>query len=98
MPVNGRRIAGPVTHAYGTIMVDLEGREVIDVLRERAAAATARWLAERPGVEIVARDRCDLYAEGARLGAQKSCRGSPVTIPASMRRCVMRFAARERLR
>ena len=56
-------------HGYGTIMVDLERREVIDVLRERSAAATARWLAERPGVEIVARDRCGLYAEGARLGA-----------------------------
>ena len=50
-------------------MVDLERREVIDVLREPSAAATARWLAERPGVEIVARDRCGLYAEGARLGA-----------------------------
>ena len=56
-------------HACGTIMGDLERREVIDVLRERSAAATARWLAERPGVEIVARDRCGLYAEGARLGA-----------------------------
>jgi transposase len=30
--------------SYGTIMVDLERREVVDVLSERSAEATARWL------------------------------------------------------
>ncbi len=51
---------------YGTITVDLEGREVIDVLPDRTAEATARWLGQHPGIEIVGRDRCGLYVEGAR--------------------------------
>jgi hypothetical protein len=50
---------------YGTILVDLERRAIIDVLMERSANATARWFAAHPRVEIVSRDRCRLYAEGA---------------------------------
>ena len=57
---------------YGTIMVDLERREVIDVLPDRSAEATGRWLGQHPGVEIVSRDRCGLYAEGARRGAPQA--------------------------
>ena len=44
-------------------MVDLERREVVDVLSERSAEATARWLSQYTKVEIVSRDRCGLYAE-----------------------------------
>jgi len=47
---------------YGTIMVDLERREVVDVLADRSAETTGRWLGQHPGVEIVGRDRCGLYA------------------------------------
>jgi hypothetical protein len=57
---------------YGTIMVDLERREVVEVLPDRSAAATGRWLAQHPGIEIVSRDRCGLYAEGARQGAPQA--------------------------
>src|ERR1700756_2059057 len=57
---------------YGTIMVDLERREVLDVLPDRSAAATGRWLGQHPGIEIVSRDRCGLYAEGARQGAPRA--------------------------
>ncbi len=53
----------------GTIMVDLERREVVDVLSDRSADIVARWLCQHPSVEIVSRDRCGLYAEGARRGA-----------------------------
>ena len=53
-------------------MVDLERREVVDVLHDRSAKTTAAWLAEHPTVEIVSRDRCGLYAQAARQGAAKA--------------------------
>jgi Transposase len=53
-------------------MVDLERREVVDVVPDRSAAATGRWLGQHPGIEIVGRDRCGLYAEGARQGAPRA--------------------------
>jgi transposase len=56
---------------YGTIMVDLERREVIDVQSDRSADG-ARWLHQHPSVEIVSRDRCGLYAHGARRGAPQA--------------------------
>ncbi len=57
---------------YGTIMVDLETRTVVDVLADRSSASVARWLDCRPGIEIICRDRHGLYAEGGRLGAPKA--------------------------
>jgi transposase len=58
--------------AYGTIVVDLERREVVDVLPDRSAAGTAQWLSQDPEVEIVSRDRCGLYPQGAREGAPQA--------------------------
>jgi hypothetical protein len=58
--------------SYGTILVDLERREAVDVLGERSAEATARWLEQHPEVEIVSRDRCGLYAQGVRRGAPQA--------------------------
>jgi transposase len=55
--------------SYGTILVDLERREVVDVLADRSAETTARWLQQHPEIEVVSRDRCGLYAQAARRGA-----------------------------
>ena len=57
---------------YGTIIVDLERRQVVDVLADRSAATTASWLKEHPEVEVISRDRAGLYAEAAREGAPQA--------------------------
>jgi transposase len=57
---------------YGTIIVDLERREVVDVIAERSMETAADWFARHPEVEVVCRDRCGLYAQGAREGAPQA--------------------------
>ena len=59
-------------HNYGTIVVDLERRQVVDLLADRSAATTASWFKNHPEVEVVSRDRAGLYAEAARQGAPQA--------------------------
>lgn len=56
-------------HTYGTILVDLERRAVIDLLPDRTGETLTQWLRAHPGVEIISRDRAEAYAEGASNGA-----------------------------
>ena len=58
--------------AFGTILVDLERRQVIDVLPTRSAQALSEWLRQHPEVVVVGRDRQGVYAEGARRGAPQA--------------------------
>jgi len=54
---------------YGTILVDLEAHQPIDLLPDRTAESFAKWLKEHPGVEVISRDRGVEYIRGANEGA-----------------------------
>ncbi len=56
-------------HTYGTILVDLERHQVVELLADRTAATLAEWLGAHPGVGVITRDRSTEYARGAREGA-----------------------------
>src|SRR5450755_122251 len=57
---------------YGTILVDLERRKIIDVLPDRESATVEAWLKEHPEVNIVSRDRGKEFAKAATLGAPQA--------------------------
>ena len=42
------------------------------MLADRTTTGTAQWLGQHPEVEIVSRDRCGLYAQGAHEGAPQA--------------------------
>jgi transposase len=54
---------------YGTILVDLERHRVADLLPDRSAETLKHWLEGHPTVELIARDRGGVYADGASQGA-----------------------------
>ncbi len=50
-------------HRYGTLVCDLERRRVVALLPDREQATAQAWLAERPSIKVVARDRGGGYGE-----------------------------------
>ena len=42
---------------YGTVICDLERRQIIDLLPDREPATVEAWLRKQPQIEVVARDR-----------------------------------------
>lgn len=59
-------------HRYGTLLVNLENGEVVDVLLGREAQTLGEWLRSHPGIEVISRDRAGAYAEGTRQGAPQA--------------------------
>jgi len=57
---------------YGTIVVDLERSDVIDLLPDRDADTVAAWLKAHPDIEVVGRDCSPTYAQAANEGASQA--------------------------
>ena len=56
---------------YGTILVNLERHEVVDLLAERSQESLVAWFGSHPAaeVEVATRDRSNIYREGLAKGA-----------------------------
>ncbi len=57
---------------FGTILVDLERHRVVDLLRDREVEPVVAWLKAHPSVEVISRDRGDIYVEAASTGAPQA--------------------------
>lgn len=57
---------------YGTLLVDLERHQIVDVLLDRDDRTFAQWLRQHPEVEVVSRDRATDYAKAAREAAPQA--------------------------
>ena len=51
---------------YGTIILNVETGERVDVLPDRTSETLTAWLRDHPGAEVVCRDRASAYAEAVR--------------------------------
>lgn len=59
-------------HCYGSIIVDLDTHRPITLLDDRSADQVADWLSAHPEIEVVSRDRGQVYIEGATRGAPQA--------------------------
>jgi transposase len=59
-------------NASGTIMVDLERHQIVALLQGHSTELIAQWLRQRPGVEVVSRDRSNVCREGVDTGAPEA--------------------------
>lgn len=54
---------------YGTILLDVETHQVVDVLPDRTSETLAAWLREHIGAQIVCRDRASAYTRAIKEAA-----------------------------
>lgn len=57
---------------YGTILVDLEKRRVVQLLAERSVETSTAWLRTHPEIDLVSRDRGKIFREAATQGAPQA--------------------------
>ncbi|WP_240348464.1 ISL3 family transposase [Longitalea arenae] len=56
-------------HTYGTAIIDLKDRKIIDLLPDREASSVEKWLRAQSHIKLVTRDRYVKYANGIKNGA-----------------------------
>jgi len=57
---------------YGTVLVDLQRHQMIDLLPDRKAETAKGWIQTHPEIKLVSRDRAGDYATAARQGAPQA--------------------------
>jgi transposase len=57
---------------FGTILVDMQSHQVIDVLPDRTAETASAWMAAHLEIELVSRDRGGDYASAAKASAPQA--------------------------
>ena len=57
---------------FGTLLVNMQTHQVVDVLADRKAETSATWMASHPEIELVSRDRGGDYASAAATGAPQA--------------------------
>ena len=57
---------------YGTLLLDLETRQPIDMLPDREGRTVETWLKEHSGIEIVSRDRSRVFADAVTQAAPQA--------------------------
>ncbi len=57
---------------FGTILVDLEKQQTIELLENRSAETLIEWLKKHPEIEIISRDRSADYTRAATNGAPQA--------------------------
>jgi hypothetical protein len=57
---------------FGTILVNLESHQVVDLLPDRQADTAACWMRHHPDITVVSRDGGSEYAKAAALGAPQA--------------------------
>jgi len=57
---------------YGTVLVDVQRHQVIDLLPNRKAETAKAWIQAHPEIKLVSRDRAGDYATAAHQGAPQA--------------------------
>jgi transposase len=57
---------------YGTMIVDLESHQVVDLLADRSSATVETWLRAHPQLCLISRDRAGEYAQAADRAAPQA--------------------------
>ncbi len=86
---------------YGTVLVDLEQHQVIDLLPDRSQMSFARWLQRHPEVHVISRDRGGDYAAAATFAAPAALQVADrfhllANAGEALERCLTRYHARLR--
>jgi transposase len=87
--------------SFGTILVNLQTRQIIDILASRKAEIAAEWMASHPEIRLVSRDRGTDYISAATSGAPQAVQCADrfhvlKNLGETLERCLARHLAAKR--